>query len=121
MPSLDRSHFECVAASYASTCRSVRSSLHVAYLYGRGGAVLGVATNRVGSRSRGAGYSAMTIHAERAVLKAVGDTTLLRGATLAVIRVGNKGELLGSKPCEECTSALRSAMRKYGLRRVLYS
>jgi hypothetical protein len=121
MPSLDRAHFEALAASYATTCHSVRSSLHVAYVYGRGGALLGVATNRIGSRSRGAGYSSMTIHAERAVLKAVGDTSLLRDATLAVIRVGSKGELLGSKPCSECTAALLSAMRKYGLRRVLYS
>jgi cytidine deaminase len=63
----------------------------------------------------------MTIHAERAALKAVGDVTLLRNATLVVIRVGYDGTLRSSEPCHECRRHLEAAMRKYGLRRVLYS
>ena len=122
MPSyLSRSYYEDIAASYAGVSHSVRSSFHIAFVYGRGGMLLGMATNRVGSRSSGAGFSAMTIHAERAALKAVGDISMLRGATLVVIRVDHAGKLKKSDPCEECEVHLRAAMRKYGLRRVLYS
>jgi hypothetical protein len=63
----------------------------------------------------------MTIHAERAAMKAVGDVRLLEGATLVVIRIGKTGKLLGSAPCEECQAAIAAYERKYGLSRVIHS
>jgi len=94
---------------------------HLAYLYNAKGQLVQSSSNRVATRSKGAGYSDRTIHAERAVLKAIGDFTRLRGATMAVIRVGVSGELMSSKPCHECECHLNKAIRVYGLRRVYYS
>jgi hypothetical protein len=96
-------------------------SVHVAFLYGKGGNLLGVATNRLGSRSSGAGYSCSTIHAERAVMKMIGDVSLLRGAKMVVLRVNRRGDMLNSAPCSECRCHLEKAMRDYGLARVYYS
>jgi hypothetical protein len=101
--------------------RRMVTHLHCAFVYGRGGILLGMSTNRCGTRSSGAGFSKMTIHAERAVLKAIGDVSLLRGATLVVIRVNKRGEILNSEPCHECKRHLEKAIQKYGLRRVYYS
>jgi len=117
-----RSHFQDLAFEHASRVAvSVRSSLHIAFIYGKGGSLLAMATNKIGSRSQGAGYSTYTIHAERAALKAIGDESLLRGATLVVVRVNKLGELACSKPCHGCVCHLEKAMDKYGLRRVYYS
>jgi hypothetical protein len=96
-------------------------SVHVAFLYGKGGNLLAVATNRLGSRSSGAGYSGCTIHAERAALKMIGDVSLLRGAKMVVLRVNRQGDLLNSEPCSECRRHLEKAMCVYGLTRVYYS
>lgn len=96
-------------------------SVHVAFLYGKGGNLLAVATNRLGSRSSGAGYSGCTIHAERAVLKMIGDVSQLRGAKLVVLRVNKVGDLLNSEPCSECRRHLEKAMCVHGLARVYYS
>ena len=116
-----REDYVPLAASYAPMLARHNTSLHVAFVYGRGGILLGMSTNRIGSRSSGAGFSGMTIHAERAALKAVGDTSMLRGATVVVIRVGTGGKLMNSAPCHECKCHLEAAMRKYGLRQVWYS
>ncbi len=114
MPKL--SDYEAIAQEYAiRASTTMNTSLHIAFLYGRGGALLAMSTNSIVSRSKGAGYSKYTIHAERAVIKMVGDHTLLRGATLVVVRVSTKGELMSSLPCHECK------FDKYGLRRVFYS
>ena len=118
MPSYDLNE---LASTYEPMMGRIRTFLHVAVIYGRGGAVLATATNRGGSRSRGAGFSGMTIHAERAAMKAVGDVSMLRGATLVVIRVGRGGKAMPSAPCKECACAIASAMRKYGLRKVVHS
>jgi hypothetical protein len=83
--------------------------------------VLAVARNSVGSRSRGCGYGDQTIHAERAVVKRLGDVRLLQGATLVVWRVNNQGDLRPSKPCSSCQLFLEKCMRDYGLRKVVYS
>jgi len=116
------SDYTSVAADYATVAATrMRTSLHIAFLYGRRGVLLGMSTNKIGSRSRGAGFSKFTIHAERAVLKAVGDISLLRGATLVVVRVNRFGELQPSAPCHECQCHLEKAMRVYGLRRVYHS
>ena len=117
-----RADFEAIANEYAARAATMMATnLHIAFLYGRGGILLGMSTNRIGSRSRGAGFSAFTIHAERNVLRMVGDTSMLRGATLVVVRVNKRGQLLNSEPCHECRCHLHKAMRDYGLRRVYYS
>ena len=111
-----------IAHEYALAASSrMRTSLHIGFIYARGGILIGMSTNRAGSRSKGAGFSGHTIHAERAVLKAVGDITLLRGATLVVVRVSRAGVIMSSEPCHECKCHLEKAMRVYGLRRVYYS
>ena len=122
MPSYKLSDYERIAQEYASRVGIATStSLHMAFIYSRSGICIGMATNSVGSRSRGAGYSKHTIHAERAVLRAVGDVSLLRDASLVVVRISKFGKILGSAPCHECRCHLTAAMRKYGLRRVYYS
>ena len=83
--------------------------------------VLASAMNKAGSRSMGCGYSDWTIHAERAVVKRLGDISQLRGATLIVVRYNRHGEMLNSKPCHDCELFLEKCMRDYGLRKVVYS
>jgi hypothetical protein len=120
MPKL--SDYLDIAEEYATMAATrMKTSLHIAFVYGRGGILLGMCTNRVGSRSRGAGFDTHTIHAERAVLKMIGDVSLLRGAVLVVVRVGRGGNILGSAPCHGCRCHLEKAMDKYGLRKVYYS
>jgi hypothetical protein len=63
----------------------------------------------------------MTIHAERAVVKKLGDTSKLVGCTLIVWRVGASGDILPSKPCASCQVFLEKCKREYGLRKVVYS
>ena len=94
---------------------------HIAILMKRG-KILEIASNSVGSRSKGSGYQERTIHAERAVLKKVGDTAKLNGATLIVIRImrGTK-EVGNSEPCHSCKCHLEKCMREHGLRQVFYS
>jgi hypothetical protein len=121
MPPFRREDFEEIAINYAKMCARTLTHLHVAFVYGRGGMLLGAATNRIGTRSSGAGFSDYTIHAERAALKAVGDTSMLRGATVVVIRVSKHGEIMSSEPCHACKQHLSAAMRKYGLAKVYYS
>lgn len=95
--------------------------IHVALLYRRG-KLLALATNTLGSRSKGCGYDHLTIHAERAVLKKVGDTDRLAGAVLVVIRIAKGSrEIAPSKPCHSCRCHLEKCIRDYGLRTVYYS
>ncbi len=98
-----------------------KTHVHIAFLFGRGRNLLAVGINKVGSRSSGAGYSDCMIHAERAVLKKVGDNSKLRGATLVVLRVGKTGQIKSSKPCHSCQCHLEKCIREYGLHRVYYS
>lgn len=95
--------------------------VHVALLYRRG-KLLALATNFLGSRSKGCGYDHRTIHAERAVLKKVGDTAKLAGAVLIVIRIA-KGtrEVAPSEPCHSCRCHLEKCIREYGLHMIYYS
>lgn len=94
--------------------------LHYASLYKRN-KLITTARNRVGSRSRGAGWSDHTLHAERAVVKRFGDLSQLRGCVLVVVRVNKQGELLNSKPCEGCQKFLEKCIERYGLLKVIYS
>jgi hypothetical protein len=95
--------------------------LHVAILMKRG-KILEVATNSIGSRSKGSGYDTRTIHAERAVLKKVGDISKIRDSILIVFRLG-KGtkDLVNSEPCHSCRCHLEKCIRDYGLKQVYYS
>ena len=97
-----------------------KTSLHYAQLVQRN-KVIAIARNSVGSRSRGCGYSDQTIHAERAVVKRLGDVSQLRGCVMIVVRVNKQGNLLNSKPCPECERFLFKCMNEYGLRKVIYS
>jgi Cytidine and deoxycytidylate deaminase zinc-binding region len=83
--------------------------------------VLASAYNKIGSRSRGCGYSDRTIHAEHAVIKRLGDLRQLKGATLIVVRYGHNGDVKSSKPCHDCQLFLEKCMRDYGLLKVIYS
>ena len=83
--------------------------------------ILAIAHNSVGTRSKGPGYSHQTIHAERAVVKNLGDLSLLRGATLYVYRFNAHDQLRNSKPCSECQIFLEKCIKEYGLRKVIYS
>lgn len=97
-----------------------RTSFHSATLLKRGKPIA-TARNAIGSRSRGCGYSDQTIHAERAVVKRLGDLSRLNGCVLVVIRLNKQGEVLGSAPCADCRKFLEKCMREYGLRKVIYS
>jgi len=98
-----------------------KTQTHIAMIMKRG-KIMDIATNSVGSRSRGSGYENRTIHAERAVLKKVGDLSKLAGAILIVIRIskGSK-EIANSEPCHSCKCHLQKCIKDYGLRAVYYS
>ena len=100
--------------------RPHRTSLHYAQIIKRN-KVIAFARNAVGSRSRGCGYNDMTIHAECAVIKKLGDVSKLAGCTLIVWRVNHTGDLMPSKPCSCCQVFLDKCTREYGLRKVVYS
>lgn len=106
----------------ASVCilKPHKTHLHYAQILQRN-KVIAFARNSVGSRSRGCGYGDVTIHAERAAVKKLGDVSKLRGAVLIVWRVNKSGDLLPSKPCPDCHLFLEKCMRDYGLRKVVYS
>lgn len=105
-----------------SPCRDHRchnTHFHVAAIVLRG-KVIATANNRLGTRSKGSGYSKSTIHAEKAVVKELGDISKLRGATLCVWRLSSI-HVLPSKPCSDCHMFLEKCMREYGLRAVQYT
>ena len=100
-------------------------SFHVAILMRRG-KILRVASNRVGSRSQGCGFSNYTIHAERNVIKEFGDTSQLRGCDLYVMRihrnrVTTERHFGNSAPCRDCQIFLEKCQRRYGLRHIYYT
>ena len=100
--------------------------LHMAVIVKRG-QILAEATNNYGSRSRGSGYSASSIHAERNVVKQLGDISKLRDADMYVMRFTRdkekhkEGLLLSSEPCRACVVFLEKCMREYGLKNVYYT
>ena len=109
----------CKDAEFLKT-KKHRTHLHRAVIVKRG-KILAEATNLLGSRSMGCGFSDWTIHAEKAVVKKLGNLNHLRGSDLYVFRVGNTEEACFSKPCSDCESFLKKCMREYGLRFVFYS
>ena len=101
--------------------KTTMRSIHFAMIMKRG-KILDVACNSVGSRSMGCGYTSRTIHAERAVLKKIGDHTKLDGAIMVVIRISRgTGEIMNSEPCKTCRPHLEKCIKEHGLKRVYYS
>ena len=102
-----------------------KTSFHIAMLMKRGKILL-VASNRVGSRSRGCGYANYTIHAERNVIKQFGDVSKLKGCDLFVMNI-HQNKATGekyfscSKPCHECQVFLEKCQTEYGLKNVYYT
>ena len=100
---------------------SHNTSIHIAAIVLRG-KIIAEATNRLGSRSKGCGYSNYTIHAEKNVIKQLGDLSKLRGADLYVMRQSrNNSKFIDSKPCSDCAYFLEKCMREYGLNNVYYT
>jgi hypothetical protein len=83
--------------------------------------VIAEARNTIGTRSRGCGWDDQSLHAERAVVKRLGDISQLNGCTLEVVRLGKRGNIKSSEPCHNCRMFLAKCMREYGLRKVMYS
>jgi hypothetical protein len=90
---------------------------HAAFLF-QGRKMIAVGQNRVSYRRRS---SAGTIHAEADVIRSLGDTQRLRGATLIVVRIGGHGDLVNSKPCAACQRLLEKCQRQYGLHAFYHS
>ncbi len=102
---------------------SHKTSVHIALVVLRG-KILAQATNRLGSRSKGSGYSNYTIHAEKNVLKVLGDYNKLRDADMYIMRSGrgeHSSRFVNSKPCPDCEYFLNKCMKKYGLKNVYYT
>lgn len=115
---MKKSHYQGIADSFRHRA-GFEKSLHVALVF-HGAELLGAFTNRYGSRSSGVGYSARSIHAEREALRQLGHSKKLYGARMVVLRINKQGELLYSRPCDECMPALQKAIQKYKIQ-VYYS
>jgi len=89
-----------------------RTRNHVAILF-IGRKVIAIGQNRLGDRR--------TVHAEMDVIREVGDTAKIRGATLLVIQIGAQGNLMNSAPCPSCQCLLNKCKKAYGLKRVIHS
>jgi len=98
------------------------ASLHRAVLVKRG-KIIADATNNYGSRSRGSGYSTSSIHAERNVVKSLGNIHEMRGADMYIMRFSRTEELnfVKSTPCPGCQVFLHKCMNEYGLKNVYYT
>jgi len=102
------------------------ASIHVAVLMKRG-KIIAEATNAFGSRSRGSGYCNNSIHAERNVVKEIGNIRELKGAEMYVVRISRTADyekqdpFMGSKPCCQCRVFLDKCIREYGLKNVYYT
>lgn len=118
MPRPSKRSFEPILSSVPT--KNHRTRVHVAIIQNRG-KILSIATNALGSRSKGCGYSDRTIHAERAAIKKLGNLSLLKGATMTVMRIKDDGTIANSMPCHSCYVHLMKCIKEYGLRRVFYS
>ena len=102
------------------------AELHLAAIVKRG-KIIATATNRYGTRSRFAGACRSSYHAEKSVVRELGDVTQLRGADMFVMRFTKNRRLEGydrfrcSKPCYSCQIFLEKCIREYGLRHVYYT
>lgn len=102
------------------------ASIHRAVIVKRG-KIIAEASNNYGSRSRGSGYSAASIHAEKNVIKQLGDISKLRGADMYIMRFTRDitrcgyDQLVNSEPCRSCAIFLEKCIREYGLKNVYYT
>jgi hypothetical protein len=98
------------------------ASLHRAVLVKRG-KIIAESTNNYGSRSRGSGYSRASIHAEKNVVKELGDISKLKGADMYVMRFSRADPLdfVRSVPCSSCMIFLEKCIKEYGLKNVYYT
>ncbi len=108
------------------------NSIHVAAIIKRG-KILAISTNQYRAytnhpggqgkcRSKGCGYGNYSIHAERNVVKQLGDLNLLRGASLYVVRIAHDNiNIKNSEPCSDCQIFLVKCMKEYGLQNVYYT
>ena len=112
--------------SITNLIKTHKTSIHIALIVKRN-KIIATATNKIGSRSRGAGWSDCTIHAERNVVKELGNFDDLRGATMYVFRISRcktksgVDKVQNSEPCYDCHLFLEKCIKQYGLRRVFYS
>jgi len=101
------------------------ASIHVATLIKRG-KIIAQATNGFGSRSRGSGYSSASIHAEKNVIKQLGNIHEICGSDMYIVRISRDPKLDGvdqfvkSNPCRQCLPFLHKCFREYGLKNVFY-
>jgi hypothetical protein len=97
------------------------ASIHRAVLVKRG-QIIADASNNYGSRSRGSGYSRSSIHAEKNVVKVLGDVHKLQGADMYIMRFSRCPEMkfVKSTPCPACRIFLEKCIREYGLKNVYY-
>lgn len=101
------------------------TNFHLAMVVNRG-KIIAVAGNRIGSRARGCGYADYTIHAEKNVIKHLGDHNKIRGCEMFVMRI-QENRVTGaktfgdSKPCSDCQLFIEKCQRVYGLRNVYYT
>jgi len=116
--------FELIKANISLKSVWMKTNLkkaHIAVLMKRG-KILEIASNFVGSRQGGCGYDDRSIHAERAVIKKMGDYTKLSGAIMIVIRISRgTNQIANSKPCDVCQCHLDKCIKKHGLKCIYYS
>jgi hypothetical protein len=98
------------------------ASIHKAVIVKRG-IVIAEANNNYGSRSRGSGYSRSSIHAEKNVVKELGDISKLKGADMYIMRFTRSDpvDFVKSIPCSACMVFLEKCMKEYGLKNVYYT
>lgn len=98
------------------------ASVHIAVLVKRG-QIIAEATNNYGSRSRGSGYARSSIHAERNVVKVLGNIYDLKGADMYIMRFSREAEMrfVKSAPCPACTIFLDKCIKEYGLKNVYFT
>jgi hypothetical protein len=62
-----------------------------------------------------------SLHAERAVVRSLGNLQKLRGSTLFVWRSTPSTRTLDSEPCPNCRLFIQKLIDKWGLRLVIFS
>lgn len=101
--------------------RGVKTHMALIVRYGK---IIASACNKFGNRSLGCGYSNRTIHAEKNVVKTLGNIYELRDCDMYIIRTGvgvSDTTFYDSKPCCECVRFLEKCRREYGLRNIYYT
>ena len=105
---------------YVKPVRKINTSLHIAFVVRRG-KILSIASNSIGSRQKGCGYTERTIHAEMAALKKL-DWRDLDGADMYVFRWRiSDNNVAYSLPCHNCSTVLNKCIKNWGLKRIYYS